>query len=264
MQHPAEGTARAGGTESGVVEYERDGEVAVVRLNRPHRLNAVDGTLTPALVAALRRAHAEEVGAVVLAGRGRAFCAGHDLKEEPAVETPLQTRARLEGIQEVTRLVRRFPGPVVAAVHGYALGAGAEFALCCDVVVAAEDARFGFPEVGVGLSVTGGISTLLPALVGWARAKELLLLGEHVTGTEAAAMGLVARAVPTGTHEEVALDLAHRMAARPRLSTSLAKRVLDAAVDSQVERSLATEVEHALLTSLSGENEAPREEFTGA
>ena len=73
---------------------------------------------------------------MVLAGRGRAFCAGHDLKEPEPVETPVQTRLRLEAIQEVTRLIRRFPGPVVAAVHGYALGAGCEFALACDVVVA--------------------------------------------------------------------------------------------------------------------------------
>ena len=156
------------------VEYSFDGIVAEIRLSRPERLNAVDVGLTRGLVAAL--VHAGEAGAraVVLSGTGRAFCAGHDLKEEPAVESVLQTRARLEEIQEVTRLVRRLPAPVIAAVHGYALGAGAEFALCCDVVVAGEDAVFGFPEVSVGLSVTGGISRLLPALVGWARAKELL------------------------------------------------------------------------------------------
>ncbi|TIC86472.1 enoyl-CoA hydratase/isomerase family protein [Nocardioides sp. GY 10127] len=247
-----------------LVEYALEGDVARLHLNRPHRLNAVDAHLTPALVDALRRAAADEASAVVLAGRGRAFCAGHDLKEEPPLEQPWQTRARLEEIQEVTRLVRRFPGPVIAAVHGYALGAGCEFALACDVVVADEESRFGFPEVGVGLSVTGGISTLLPALVGWARAKELLLLGEHVTGAQAAAMGMVARAVPSGTHEDVALDLARRMAARPRLSTSLAKRVLDAGVDAAIEQSMATEVEHAMLTALSGENAAPRQEFTRA
>ena len=137
--------------------------------------------LVDELVAALdpRR---EEASVIVLAGRGRAFCAGHDLKEPEPVETPVQTRVRLEGIQEVTRLMPPFPGPVVAAVHGYALGAGCEFALACDVVVAAEDAQFGFPEVSVGLSVTGGISRLLPVLVGWARAKELLCWASGSTG----------------------------------------------------------------------------------
>ncbi len=247
------------------VEYSHDRSagpgVALVHLNRPERLNAVDEALTRGLVAALERAVTEGARAVVLAGRGRAFCAGHDLKAEPPVETPLQTRERLEEIQDVTRLVRRFPGPVVAAVHGYALGAGCEFALACDVVVAAEDAAFGFPEVSVGLSVTGGVSRLLPVLVGWARAKELLLLGERVSGGEAAAMGLVARAVPSGTHEEVALDLAARMARRPALALSLAKRVLDGGLDSTLEEAMGREVEHAVLTSLSGEGEAPREGF---
>ncbi|MDO3396314.1 enoyl-CoA hydratase-related protein [Nocardioides sp. SOB44] len=247
------------------VEYSHDRSagpgVALVHLNRPERLNAVDEALTRGLVAALERAVAEDARAVVLAGRGRAFCAGHDLKAQPPVETPLQTRGRLEEIQDVTRLVRRFPGPVVAAVHGYALGAGCEFALACDVVVAAEDAAFGFPEVSVGLSVTGGVSRLLPVLVGWARAKELLLLGERVSGSEAAAMGLVARAVPSGTHEEVALELATRMARRPALALSLAKRVLDGGLDSTLEEAMGREVEHAVLTSLSDEGEAPREGF---
>lgn len=243
------------------VDYSYDGTLAVVHLDRPERLNAVNADLTRALVAALERAGADGARAVVLAGRGRAFCAGHDLKEEPVPETVLQTRARLEEIQEVTRLVRRLPVPVVAAVHGYALGAGAEFALCCDVVVAAEDAAFGFPEVSVGLSVTGGVSRLLPVLVGWARAKELMLLGERVSGADAAAMGLVARAVPSGEHETVALDLARRMAARPALSLSLAKQVLDAGLDSTVDEAMAREVDHAVLTSLSGEGDAPREGF---
>jgi acyl-CoA synthetase (AMP-forming)/AMP-acid ligase II len=149
-----------------VVDYELDQSVARIFLNRPHRLNAVVPELTDALVAALGRAEADAARAVVLAGRGRAFCSGHDLKEPVPPETVLQTRRRVDGIQEVTRAIRRFPGPVIAAVHGYALGAGCEFALGCDLVVAAEDAQFGFPEVSVGLSVTGGISRLLPLLVG--------------------------------------------------------------------------------------------------
>jgi enoyl-CoA hydratase/carnithine racemase len=244
------------------VEYGRDGDVALIHLNRPERLNAVTPELTEALVAALERAIAEDVRVVVLAGHGRAFCAGHDLKEPEPVETPVQTRERLERIQDVTRLVRRFPGPVVAAVHGYALGAGCEFALCCDVVVAAEDVQFGFPEVGVGLSVTGGISKLLPTLVGWAKAKELLLLGERVTGVEAAQLGMVARVVPSGEHEAAALALARRLAERPPLAVSLAKQVLDHGLDATVEGAMTREVDHAILTSLSGENDAPKEAFT--
>ncbi|MEI5675170.1 MULTISPECIES: enoyl-CoA hydratase/isomerase family protein [unclassified Nocardioides] len=243
------------------VDYTRDGEVALIHLDRPERLNAVVPALTDGLAAGLRRAAAEGARAVVLAGRGRSFCAGHDLKEPEPVESPLETRARLEAIQDVTRLVRSFPGPVVAAVHGHALGAGCEFALACDVVVATADAQFGFPEVEVGLSVTGGISRLLPALVGWARAKELILLGERITGARAGEIGMVARVVPPGEHETVALEVAHRVAARPALSVSLAKRVLDEGLDASFEEALGREVDHALLTSLSGEGDAPREAF---
>lgn len=243
------------------VEYALNDTVAQIHLARPERLNAVTPELTRALAEALRRATSDRARAIVLAGRGRAFCAGHDLKEPVPDESVLQTRHRLEEIQDVTRLVRAFPGPVVAAVHGYALGAGCEFALACDIVVAADDAVFGFPEVSVGLSVTGGVSRLLPMLVGWAKAKELLLVGERVSGAEAAEFGLVARAVPSGTHEQVALELARQIAARPAVSVSLAKQVLDQGLDASVEEAMAREVDHAVLTSLSGEGDAPREAF---
>lgn len=234
-----------------VVEYECGDGVARVRLNRPERLNAVVPELVESLLAALDEA--QEARVIVLSGRGRAFCAGHDLKEPTPVETVEQTRLRLDRIQEVTRRIRRFPGVVIAAVHGYALGAGCELALGCDLVVADEDARFGFPEVGVGLSVTGGISALLPKLVGLARAKELLLLGEHLPAHRAAELGLINRVAPAGKHEEVALELADRIAAKPPTAASLAKRVLDLGLDTGLEQALATEVDHAVLTSLSGE-----------
>jgi 2-(1,2-epoxy-1,2-dihydrophenyl)acetyl-CoA isomerase len=243
------------------VDYALADGIARLHLNRPERLNAVTPRLVEDLIAALGRAAAEAATVVVLAGRGRAFCSGYDLKEPAPVETPLQTRARVERLQEVTRAVRTFPGPVVAAVHGYALGAGCEFALACDVVVAAEDAAFGFPEVGVGLSVTGGISRFLVNLVGLARAKDLLLLGEHLSAGQARAAGLVARTGPPGEHETAAGELAARLAARPALATALAKRVLDTALDTPLDAMLAVEVDHAVLTAGTGENAGPRAAF---
>jgi 2-(1,2-epoxy-1,2-dihydrophenyl)acetyl-CoA isomerase len=197
----------------------------------------------------------------VLAGRGRAFCAGHDLKEPVPQETPLETRLRLQRLQEVTRRIRSFPGYVVAAVHGYALGAGCEFALACDLVVMDESAQLGFPEVGVGLSVTGGISRLLPAAVGPAVAKELLVLGERIPAERALQLGLANRVVAAGTHEDAALDLARRVAERPPLAAAIAKRVIDLGTESTLEEAMATEVDQALLTSLSGENDEPTEAF---
>jgi 2-(1,2-epoxy-1,2-dihydrophenyl)acetyl-CoA isomerase len=235
-----------------VVEYELDQSVARIYLNRPHRLNAVVPELTAGLVAALDRAAADGARAVVLAGRGRAFCSGHDLKEPIPAETVLATRRRVDGIQEVTRAIRRFPGPVIAAVHGYALGAGCEFALGCDLVVAGEDAMFGFPEVSVGLSVTGGISRLLPLLVGPVRAKELLLLGERFGAGRALELGLVNRVTPAGGHERAAGELAARLRELPALALGLAKQALDRGADCALEEAMAAEVDFAALTVAPG------------
>jgi len=230
------------------VDYELSESVARVYLNRPHRLNAVVPELTAGLVGALARAGQDKARVVILAGRGRAFCSGHDLKEELPPETVLATRLRVEQIQDVTRAIRRFPGPVVAAVHGYALGAGCEFALGCDLVVASEDAQFGFPEVSVGLSVTGGISRLLPLLVGPVRAKELLLLGERFGATRALQLGLVNQVAVAGQHEQAAAVIAARLRDQPRLALALAKQALDRGADSALEEAMAAEVDFAALT----------------
>src|ERR1700729_1154267 len=230
------------------VDYELTDSVARVYLNRPHRLNAVVPELTAGLVTSLNRARDDGARVVVLAGRGRAFCSGHDLKEQFPPETVLATRLRVEQIQDVTRAIRRFPGPVIAAVHGYALGAGCEFALGCDLVVAAEDAQFGFPEVSVGLSVTGGISRLLPLLVGPVRAKELLLVGERFGAARALELGLINQGASAGEHEQAAAALAARLRDQPPLAMALAKQALDRGSDCALEEALASEVDSAALT----------------
>jgi enoyl-CoA hydratase/carnithine racemase len=242
-------------------EFTRAGETGVIRLNRPHRLNAVTPELVTDLRDALDEACAAGVRALVLAGTGRAFCAGHDLKADPEVLGPVAGRERLDRIQDVTRRIRRAPFPVIAAVHGYALGAGCEFALGCDLVVADETAQFGFPEVSVGLSVTGGISRLLTLTLGPVKAKELILLGQRFGAAEAARLGLVTRLVPEGEHEAVALALAATLAAQPPFALALAKQLIDQGVDGTVEEAFAREVSGALLTERTGENDKPREEF---
>lgn len=243
------------------VSYAAHGPVAVVHLNRPDRLNAVVPALVDGLLAAFERAGSEGAAAVVLAGRGRAFCAGHDLKEPEALEDEAAARKRLQRIQDVTRAIRSLSAPVVAAVHGYALGAGAEFALGCDLVVASQDARFGFPEVGVGLSVTGGISMLLPRTVGPVRAKELLFLGEHLAADDAYRLGLVNRVVPSGTHETEAVGLAQRLAAQPPAALALAKSLLDRGMDATEADAFDNEVDAAIATMTTGEAQSAAQAF---
>ncbi len=233
----------------------------MVHLDRPNRLNAVVPALVDGMLAAFERGQADGARAIILAGRGRAFCAGHDLKEPAPAEDEAAARLRLQRIQDVTRAIRSFPGPVIAAVHGYALGAGAEFALGCDLVVAGHDARFGFPEVGVGLSVTGGISALLPRTVGPVRAKELLFLGEHLSADDAHRLGLVNRVVPTGSHEQVAHELAQRLAAQPPVALALAKSLLDHGVDSTEPAAFEREVDAAIATMSTEEAQAGAEAF---
>lgn len=222
--------------------------VAVMTLNRPERLNAVVPALVDDLLAVLDEVAASEARAVVLAGAGRAFCAGHDLKEPQAGG---DSRRRIERIQQVTRRIRELPQPVIAAVHGYAIGAGAEFALGCDLVLATDDAQFSFPEAGLGLSVTGGVSRLLPLLVGPLKAKELLLLGERISGAEAGRLGLVNAVVPDA--RAAALQWARAIADKPAYAVTLAKRALDSGIDSALEPALELEVAHALITDTAAE-----------
>jgi 2-(1,2-epoxy-1,2-dihydrophenyl)acetyl-CoA isomerase len=227
------------------VEFEVGEEIAVISLNRPERLNAVVPALVDDLLVALDEAGRSAAKAVVLTGNGRAFCAGHDLKEPPE---PGDSRARLERLQEVTRRIRALPQPVIAAVHGYAIGAGAEFALGCDLVLAADDARFAFPEVGLGLSVTGAASRLLPLIVGPLKAKELLLFGERIDARTACELGLVNAVVPANELMTRARDWAAKLADRPARAATLAKRALDAGIDGVVDSALELEVGHALIT----------------
>ena len=227
------------------VDLAVEGGIAQIRLNRPERLNAVAPVLVDDFLTALEEVAHSDARVVLLSGNGRAFCAGHDLKE-PTPEG--DSRTRLERLQDVTRRLRALRQPVIAAVHGYAIGAGAEFALGCDLILAAEDAVFAFPEVSLGLSVTGAASRLLPLLVGPVKAKELLLLGERIDGRRAHDIGLVNAALPADELMPFALGWAEKIAHHPPEAATMAKRALDAGIDHALDSALELEVTHALIT----------------
>ncbi len=241
------------------VDYRIDERgVARITLNRPHRLNAINAALVDGLVTALRKATDDEARLVVLTGAGTSFCAGHDLRE-PHVGF---ARERADGLQDVTRLMRAFPGVVIAAVRGYAVGGGAEFTMGADLVLATESAGFKFPEVAVGLSATGGSTSLLPRLVGLAQAKRLMLLGDPIDGVEAARIGLVTWAVPDEELDARVESLVEQLLERGRTALGLAKRAVDAGLDNDFEAQLQLEVDHLLIAGATEEAAAAAEGFS--
>lgn len=200
---------------------DRDGGVLTLTLNRPEKLNAIDNPLADALLDALRSAAADPtVRSIRLRGHGRAFCAGRDVSAPP-------TDRDLELVQAVARAIVTHRCPVIAAVHGWTVGAGFEWMMNADVVVAANDTRFKLPEASLGVFVTGGLVATLPAAVGPMRAKALTLLGEAFDAPQALAWGLVYRCVPVDELDAVSLAAALQIAALAPEVASAFKRVLN-------------------------------------
>ncbi len=218
------------------------GVVTTLRINNPP-LNLITKELTGYLDQALAIIEGDdEARAVVVAGAGdRAFCAGSDVKEFPDLHGRVG-EGKLIRENEVYSRLAQLPLPTVAAIEGDALGGGLELALCCDLRVAAENARLGLPEVGLGVMPGSGGTQRLPRLIGLARAKELILLGSVIDAETALALGLVNRVVATGKAEAVANRLAETLASRGPVAVREAKAVLDAALDRPLEAGLAAEL----------------------
>jgi enoyl-CoA hydratase/carnithine racemase len=219
---------------------ERRAAVAIVTLDRPDRLNAISGALLADLHAALVDANADPgVGAIVLTGAGRAFCAGDDLKE--FAEQASDPRAHLEAIQQITRDLMLNGKPVVGALHGYAVGGGFEWLLNCDLVVAADDLVAFFPEMAIGQFVTGAVTYLLPLAVGHQRAMELLLLGERQTAADLKALGLVNRVVPRAELVDAAFEWATEITQKNGWSVRRLKRMVNEDLQQQLLKALDLE-----------------------
>jgi enoyl-CoA hydratase len=208
-----------------VVKLERAGALALVTLNRPERRNALDRAMVDALHAVLDELQGDEsdigVGAMVLSGAGeKAFAAGADIAE-------LRERRRKEALQSInSRLFQRVeeaPFPVIAAIRGFCLGGGCELALACDLRVAGEGAKFGQPEVSLGIVPGAGATYRLPRLVGAGKARELVFTGRILDAAEALRIGLVNQVVPDGEVEAAARSLAEQIVKQDRLAVRFAK-----------------------------------------
>lgn len=222
--------------------------LAEVRFNRPHRLNAVIESLFRETLDALAAAERDrDVRVVILTGEGRAFCVGADLKEHAKGErTSSQKREYLQLAQEVCARIHGLSKPVIAAVNGYALGAGAEMAINADFVLMAQSARIGFPEASIGTFIGGGLTRALAQLVGLAKARELVFLGELIDGHEATAIGLATAAIPDAAFRDDVYAFGERLAAQAPLSIALAKEQLNRGSERTYETALLTELEGVL------------------
>jgi len=225
------------------LRVERDGAIATITLNRPDARNAIDLTMRQELVGALDEVEADEAARVlILAGSGGHFCAGGDVKSMRTRRlTAAEGRGRVELLNRMVLRLVDFPRPTIAMVDGFAVGAGTNLALCCDLVVASDRAKFGELFNKIGLVPDGGGTWLLSRLVGLARAKELIFTGDVFDAAEAARIGLVNRVVPVADLGRVTRELAERIAAGPPAVQRLAKHMVNRAATSDLAAALDLE-----------------------
>jgi 2-(1,2-epoxy-1,2-dihydrophenyl)acetyl-CoA isomerase len=235
--------------------------VRTLTLNRPDRKNSVSPELREELLAALDEARTmDEVRCVVITGAGDAFCAGVDLGKSGATKSAAEGEKRApdlrliresmkRGMQRVITAIWELDKPVIASVNGVAAGGGAQLALVCDLVLAAESARFIEIFVKRGLAVDSGGGWLLPRLVGLAKAKELVFFGDSCSATDAAAMGLVNRVVPDAELGALTTEWAGKLAAGATRAIGLSKRLLNHSFEIDLASALDEEASAQALNS---------------
>ncbi len=229
----------------------RPERIAVLTLNRPQAMNAIDRAMTRALRAAIADVEADEsIDVLVLTGAGeRGFCAGVDLKERTRLTDAEAAAYRAEELFPMYRELDARSKPALAAVFGHTLAGGFELALACDLIVAAEDASFGLPEVKWGLIPAAGGCRKLPALIGAARARELILTAKTISADEALRLGVINAITPRGKAVEAALALARQIVQNNQPAVRGAKRCIDEAVDARAACAFDLEVANRCYTT---------------
>ena len=224
------------------IEFSIVANVAVIRLNRPDKLNSFDVDMAMDMQSALDFCmDSSEVRAVLITGEGRGFCAGQDLAEaiapnSAAIEEHVETK-----YNPIVRKIRAIEKPVIAAVNGVAAGAGANLAFCCDIVMACESAKFIQSFINIGLIPDTGGTYFLPRIVGFHRATALMMLGDKLTAQEAKDLGLVYKVCADDTLYSEAMQLAKRMAQMPTRGLGLTKKALNYSLSNDLEGQLAVE-----------------------
>lgn len=226
------------------VKLVREGHIAVLSFNRPGAMNALSTRTAVELLEALEEMEQDrDTFAAVLTAEGdKAFCVGADLKERKDMSREDMRKQRALFVKAFSS-VAAFPKPLVAAVNGYALGGGTEFALGCDFIVASEKAVFGLPEVGLAIIPGGGGTQLLPRVIGRSKAKELIFTGRRISAVEALGLGLVNYVVPPEKLMEKALEIMLEITKNGPVALRQAKRAINLGVELDLNTALALEAE---------------------
>jgi enoyl-CoA hydratase/carnithine racemase len=231
-----------------------DNGVRTITLNRPDSLNAMNRKLIDDVSRAFDDANADpSTSAIIFTGEGRAFCAGDDRHAHVHPENEEQARDVVDAIQSATRAIVFGAKPVVGAINGWAVGGGFEWAINCDFPIWARSAKGFFPEVSLNLFVTGAVTSLLPALVGLNRAREMLFLGDRYSADELQEMGVAWRVVEDDRLMDEARSTANQLSRLPPLSVRAMKRTLNQCASSDLARALELETDATIAGFLDPE-----------
>ena len=238
------------------------GGVRTVMLNRPDSLNAMNRQLIDDVALAFDEANADpETRVIIFTGAGRAFCAGDDRREHVHPENEREARDLVAAIQRATVAIVHGAKPVVGAINGWAVGGGFEWAINCDFPIWAASARAFFPEVSLNLFVTGAVTSLLPALVGLNKAREMLLLGQRYDAAELARLGVAWRVVGDERLLDEAREVAGQLSALPPLAVRAMKRVLNQSASTDLNTALGLETEATIAGFLDPETTERLKDF---
>jgi enoyl-CoA hydratase len=229
------------------ISFEKEDNIAIITFNRPDAMNALNNQTRAEFAAAVAEVAADnEMKVLILTGSGKAFVAGSDIKEFSQT-TPYVAH----NIRRLGEMVEKLEKPVVAAVNGFCLGGGNEIAMACDIIIASEKAKFGQPEINIGIIPGGGATQRLPRLIGVGRAKELIYTGDFISAEEAYRLGLVNRVVPADQLMSAAKELAKKIAAKSAAALKLAKTAINRGMQTNLESGLKYEYElYSLALSL--------------
>lgn len=221
--------------------FEIKESIAFITLNRPDKLNSFNREMALLIQEKLDECKSKEVRCVYITGAGKAFSAGQDLAEVADVERPGMQRILSEHYNPIVTRIRKLEKPVIAAVNGVAAGAGANIALCCDIVVAADSASFIQAFSKIGLIPDSGGTHILPRLIGWQKASALMMLGEKVKATDAENMGMIYKVFPYETFAENSRNIAVYLAQMPTKGLAYTKQLLSMSFTTSFEEQLQDE-----------------------